>query len=55
MIYFGSVDGNFYAVDTGSGKIAWKFQTEGERRFTAPGRSFRARGRKPVFGNALND
>jgi eukaryotic-like serine/threonine-protein kinase len=32
LVYFGSYDGNFYAVDT-AGKLKWKFQTVGERRF----------------------
>ena len=36
-VYFGSVDGNFYALDARTGKVSWKFQTGGERRFTAPG------------------
>jgi eukaryotic-like serine/threonine-protein kinase len=36
-VYFGSVDGNFYALDARTGKVTWKFQTGGERRFTAPG------------------
>ncbi len=37
MAYFNSLDGNFYALDSTTGKLAWKFQTGGERRFTAPG------------------
>jgi outer membrane protein assembly factor BamB len=35
-VYFTSLDGNLYAADT-AGKLKWKFQTGGERRFTAPG------------------
>ena len=37
LVFFGSLDGNFYAVETASGKVKWQFQTGGERRFTAPG------------------
>jgi outer membrane protein assembly factor BamB len=37
VVYFGSVDGVFYALDTNSGKLIWRFQTDGERRFSAPG------------------
>ena len=33
VIYFGSYDGNFYAVDAGTGQLKWKFATAGERRF----------------------
>ena len=33
VVYFGSYSGSFYAVDAVSGKLKWKFQTEGERRF----------------------
>ena len=32
VVYFESYDGNFYALDT-AGKLRWKFQTAGERRF----------------------
>ena len=32
-VFFGSFDGSFYAVDAASGKLRWKFDTEGERRF----------------------
>ena len=35
VVYFGSYSGRFYAVDAVSGKLKWKFQTEGERRFEA--------------------
>lgn len=35
MVYFGSYDGNFYAVDATSGKLKWKFKSEGEKRFAA--------------------
>ncbi len=35
MVYFGSYDGFFYAVDAASGKVAWKFRNPGERRFAA--------------------
>ena len=34
-IYFGSYDGNFYAIDASSGQLSWKFSTGGERRFAA--------------------
>ena len=33
VVYFGSYSGRFYAVDAASGKLKWKFQTEGEKRF----------------------
>jgi eukaryotic-like serine/threonine-protein kinase len=36
-VYFGSVDGNFYSLNARNGQEIWKFQTNGERRFTAPG------------------
>jgi glucose dehydrogenase len=32
VVYFGSYSGRFYAVDAVSGKLKWKFQTEGEKR-----------------------
>ena len=35
VVYFGSYDGKFYAVDAASGQLKWKFATPGERRFTA--------------------
>ena len=35
VVYFGSYDGKFYAVDSATGKLKWKFQTDGEHRFTA--------------------
>ena len=35
VVYFGSYDGNFYAVDAATGKEKWKFATPGERRFAA--------------------
>jgi outer membrane protein assembly factor BamB len=35
VVYFGSYDGKFYAVDVASGQLKWKFATSGERRFTA--------------------
>ena len=34
IVYFGAYDGNFYAVDAATGALKWKFQTEGERRFS---------------------
>lgn len=34
-VYFGSFDGTFYALDAASGALAWKFATQGERRYTA--------------------
>ena len=37
LVYAGSIDGNFYAVDTATGQAKWTFATKGERRFTAPG------------------
>jgi outer membrane protein assembly factor BamB len=33
FVYFGSYDGNFYAVHAANGKLAWKFKTGGEHRF----------------------
>ena len=33
VVYFGSYNGRFYAVEALTGKLKWKFQTEGERRF----------------------
>ncbi len=35
IVYFASYDGLFYALDAASGQLRWKFQTAGERRFTA--------------------
>jgi len=35
QLYFGSYDGNFYAVDAATGQLRWKFKTQGERRFSA--------------------
>ena len=35
LVYFGSYDSNFYAVDAVTGQLKWKFQTGGERRFAA--------------------
>jgi outer membrane protein assembly factor BamB len=32
-VFFASYDGNFYAVDTATGKKQWSFKTAGERRF----------------------
>jgi hypothetical protein len=29
VIYFGGWDGNFYAVDVATGKLLWKFKTNG--------------------------
>jgi outer membrane protein assembly factor BamB len=37
LVYFASLDGKFYAIDSSKGKLVWKFETEGERRFVAPG------------------
>jgi outer membrane protein assembly factor BamB len=37
LVYFGSRDGTVYAVDAATGASRWTFETEGERRFTAPG------------------
>src|SRR5881392_2555015 len=37
MVYVGSYDGKFYALDAQSGAVKWKFATEGERRFEAKG------------------
>ena len=34
-VYFGSYDGNFYALEAKSGALLWKFATQGERRFAA--------------------
>ena len=34
LVYFGSYDGNFYAVETATGKLKWKFHNA-ERRFAA--------------------
>ena len=34
-VYFLSYDGNFYALDAADGKLRWKYQTGGERRFAA--------------------
>ena len=33
VVYLGTYSGRFYAVDAATGKLKWKFQTEGERRF----------------------
>ena len=33
VVFFASYDGNFYAVDTATGKKKWRFKTAGERRF----------------------
>ena len=33
VVFFASYDGNFYAVDTATGKKKWSFKTAGERRF----------------------
>jgi outer membrane protein assembly factor BamB len=35
VVYFGSFDGNFYAIDAKDGHLKWKFGVPGERRFTA--------------------
>jgi len=35
VVYFGSYDGNFYAVDAATGQVKWKFATRGKRRFAA--------------------
>jgi outer membrane protein assembly factor BamB len=35
VVYFGSYDGLFYAVDAASGQLKWKFASSGERRFAA--------------------
>jgi outer membrane protein assembly factor BamB len=37
LLYVGSYDGKFYALDTNTGTTRWKFTTEGERRFEAKG------------------
>jgi outer membrane protein assembly factor BamB len=33
LVFFGSYDGNFYAVRAADGKLAWKYKTGGEHRF----------------------
>jgi eukaryotic-like serine/threonine-protein kinase len=33
LVYFGSYDSNFYALDAATGEVKWKFQTEGEKRY----------------------
>lgn len=35
--YFGSYDGEFYAVEAATGKLRWKFTTAGEQKFSARG------------------
>jgi outer membrane protein assembly factor BamB len=35
VVFFGSYDGNFYAVDAAAGKVRWKFKNAGERRYAA--------------------
>ena len=35
LVYFGSYDGSFYALDAQSGELAWRFDTTGERRWQA--------------------
>jgi outer membrane protein assembly factor BamB len=37
MVYAGSYDGKFYALDAQTGATKWKFATAGERRFEAKG------------------
>ena len=37
LVYVGSYDGKFYALDAKSGAARWKFATGGERRFEAKG------------------
>ena len=37
MVYAGSYDGKFYALNAQTGAIRWKFATGGERRFEAKG------------------
>lgn len=37
LVYVSSADGNIYAVTAADGKLAWKFATGGEQRFTAKG------------------
>ncbi|HSP44498.1 MAG TPA: PQQ-binding-like beta-propeller repeat protein, partial [Chthoniobacterales bacterium] len=37
IVYAGSYDGKFYALNAQTGAIKWKFGTEGERRFEAKG------------------
>ncbi len=36
-IFLMSYSGRFLALNTSDGKVKWRFQTEGERRFAAPG------------------
>ena len=33
IVYFGSYDGKFYALDAATGQLKWKFETGGERRY----------------------
>lgn len=35
LVYLAAFDGNFYAIDAAAGQMKWKFQTGGERRFSA--------------------
>lgn len=35
IIYFGSLDSNFYAVDLNNGKLLWKYKTDGDIRSNA--------------------
>ena len=37
IVYVGSYDGKFYALDAKTGAVKWKFATDGERRFEAKG------------------
>ncbi len=37
ILYVGSYDGKFYALNAETGAVKWKFATEGERRFEARG------------------
>jgi outer membrane protein assembly factor BamB len=37
IVYVGSYDGKFYALDAKTGETRWKFSTGGERRFEAKG------------------
>ena len=37
IVYVGSYDGKFYALNAETGAVKWKFATEGERRFEAKG------------------